>query len=148
MRVTNPPFPVALCEARVPPPGEADRARAGNSEKTAYLAVLNRADGSCRAVGEFDVKNRDVAAAAQPPAGQSVTPALLQRRHAACRSPLPGRQRSEQMPHKQTNIGERDPERGRRPRVAAPQPRAILEPLALRHDGRTQGKILLARRRK
>lgn len=38
-----------------------------------YLAVLKGANGSCRAVSEFDMKNWDVTAAAQFTAGQSVT---------------------------------------------------------------------------
>lgn len=60
------------------------------TQKRTHLAVLKRANGSCRAVSEFDVKHGDVSAAAQCAAGQSVTLPLLQRRHPAS-SPPPAR---------------------------------------------------------
>lgn len=46
----------------------------------AYLVVLKGANGSCRAVSEFDMKNRDVAAT-QFATGQSVTLFFLEHRH-------------------------------------------------------------------
>lgn len=39
--------------------------------------MLKGTNGSCRAVSEFDMKNRDFTAAAQFAAGQSVTLVLL-----------------------------------------------------------------------
>lgn len=69
-------------------------------KKKTYLAVLKGANGSCRAVSEFDMKNRDVAAAAQFTAGQPVTLVLLQRRHLAAIPRLPGSFRTTQIPRK------------------------------------------------
>lgn len=67
---------------------------------------MKGANGSCRAVSEFNMKNRDVTAAVQFTAGQSVTLVLLQRRHPASNALLPGLL-TEQTPHKQTNIGQK-----------------------------------------
>lgn len=50
---------------------------------TTHRAAVKRSHSSCRAVSEFDVKNRDVASDARFTAGQSVTPVLLQRHDAA-----------------------------------------------------------------
>lgn len=70
-----------------------------------YLAVPEAINGSCRAVSQLDVKNRNILAAAQF-AGQSVTAVLPQRRHPARRS----RQGGSQIPHKQTNVTETLPQ--------------------------------------
>lgn len=54
----------------------------GKQTEKYYLGVPEVINGSCRAVSQFDVKNRDVLAAAQF-AGQSVTAVLPQNRHPA-----------------------------------------------------------------
>lgn len=69
-------------------------------KKITHLAVLKGANGSCRAVSEFDMKNRDVTAAAQFTAGQPVTMFLLQRRHPAVNPSLPGLFRTKQNRYK------------------------------------------------
>lgn len=62
------------------------------------------ADGSRRAVSEFDVKNGDVPAV-QFAAVESVTPVLLQQRHPAADTRPPGLFRTEPTPHNRRNYG-------------------------------------------
>ncbi|MEQ2299284.1 hypothetical protein AMECASPLE_013708 [Ameca splendens] len=82
-----------------------------NTVKT-HLAVLEGTDGSCRAVSEFYVKNRDVTAGIQFTAGQSVTLILPQSRHRA--TVLPSRSellrtKAVRYDIKRANIGQTDP---------------------------------------
>lgn len=67
-----------------------------------YLVVPKPLNGFCRAVSQFDVKDRDVTVAAQF-ARQSVTASLPQRRHPARKS-RPGRFANPA----QTNVAETD----------------------------------------